>query len=268
MRNQFLLPMMAVAILVVGCSDPKINSSSEEAFKASIEKVRQSLDDQKRQEFDSALQQVAFSNLNIEAMLMGTASKESIARDMQASLNGKSADDVIAVASAIRAEREAKEREQALGEIKELADKQAASEAASVALKSFQVIRSRFSMKDSGFLGKQPVIELDVKNGTPQAVSRAYFEGTIASPGRAVPWHKDEFNYSIPGGLEPGEAASWSLSPNIFSGWATSKAPADTVFTVVVTRLDGADGKTLYSSRDFTPQDAERLTQLRDKFAK
>ncbi len=39
-------------------------------------------------------------------------------------------------------------------------------------------------------------------------------------------------------------------------------APADAVFTVEVQKLDGADGKTLFSSSDFTDYDAERLAKL------
>ena len=27
------------------------------------------------------------------------------------------------------------------------------------------------------------------------------------SPGRSVPWLKEDFNYTIPGGLEPGEGS-------------------------------------------------------------
>lgn len=259
--------VVSVSLLLSACGDPRIDGSSEEAYKASIEKVRGALDDKEKEEFDSALKQVAFSKLDLKAIFSGSATPDSIGKDVLTSLNGKTANDVIADAKKIQEEREAKEREQALGEIKELEQKRAASASAADQLKKFEVIRSRFSQKSNGYFGKQPVIDLTVKNGTSSAISRAYFEGTLASPGRAVPWHKDEFNYEISGGLEPGESAKWSLAPNMFSDWGKVDAPADAVFTVVVTQLDGADGKPVYSSREYSAQDAERLAELTKKYA-
>lgn len=115
---------------------------------------------------------------------------------------------------------------------------------------------------------EQPIIELTVKNDTNQSISRAYFEGTIASPNRSVPWHKDSFNYSISGGLEPGEKASWSLAPNMFSKWGSIDAPTDAVFTVTVTQLDGADNQPIYSVKDFTEYDQKRLKKLKERYLK
>jgi hypothetical protein len=105
-----------------------------------------------------------------------------------------------------------------------------------------------------------------VRNGTDKAVARAYFEGTIASPDRSVPWHKDTFNYSISGGLEPGEQATWNLAPNMFSDWGKIDAPSDAVFTVTVERLDGADGEPIYSTTEFGEYERERLEQLKKEY--
>ncbi len=86
--------------------------------------------------------------------------------------------------------------------------------------------------------------------------------GTLASPGRSVPWLKEDFNYSIPGGLEPGELADWTLVPNSFGAWGTVKAPKDAILTVEVVRLDGPNGKTLFDSK-FDESKVERLTALK-----
>ena len=133
-------------------------------------------------------------------------------------------------------------------------------------LKKFEVLRSRFTQEEQKYRGKQPIIEVTVKNGTSTPVSRAYFEGTIASPGRSVPWHTDTFNYSISGGLEQGEEQSWRLAPNMFSDWGKVDAPADAVFTVTVQRIDGADSQPLYSVTDFTERDEKRLSELKLKY--
>ena len=37
-------------------------------------------------------------------------------------------------------------------------------------------------------------------------------------------------------------------------------------FTVTVTRLDGADGETMYSSDGFRQRDANRLADLKNKY--
>lgn len=44
-----------IVLMLAGCSDPKIDATSEETMKASIEKVRASLSEEKRGEFDEAL---------------------------------------------------------------------------------------------------------------------------------------------------------------------------------------------------------------------
>ncbi len=154
-----------------------------------------------------------------------------------------------------------------MNEIKELEVKRQETLKAKEELKKFKVLRSRFYKRDQEYSSyDQPIIDLTVVNSTDKAVSRAYFEGTIASPDRSVPWHKDTFNYQISGGLEPGEEASWSLAPNMFSDWGKVKAPSDAIFTVTVEQLDGADGKPLYSTMNFTEYDKKRLAELKKKY--
>lgn len=253
--------------LVAGCSEPTIDTSSDDAMKVSSQKVRESLPESKRAEFDEALQILAFSQIDMKDLFAeGAIGAGGLEGKMRSALDGKTADQVIAEAARIKAERKVREREQALAEIKELEKKRQAAEHAREELEKFQVLRSRFYMKEREFMGKQPIIELSVRNGTNSPVSRAYFEGTIASPDRSVPWHQDTFNYSISGGLEPGEEATWNLAPNMFSGWGKVDVPADAVFTVTVEKLDGPNGEMLYSVRDFGEREMERLAELKSKY--
>jgi hypothetical protein len=257
----------SLASIMVGCSEPTIDVSSDEAMKSSSQKVRESLPESKRADFDEALQILLFSQIDMKAIFTeGAAGVGNLEGKMRSTLDGKTADEVIAEANKIKAERQARERAQALAEIQELEERRRLSIKALEELKKFEVLRSRFYMRERDFGGMQPIIELTVKNGTNSPVSRAYFEGTIASPGRSVPWHKDAFNYSISGGLEPGEEASWNLAPNMFSGWGKVDAPADAIFTVTVEKLDGPDGQTLYSVQDFGEREAKRLAELKSKY--
>lgn len=220
-----ILGLALIVVLIAGCSDPKIDASSDESMKASVQKVRESLPESKRGDFDEAMKVLAFSKIDMKDLFtQGATGVGNLEGKVKESLSGKTGEQVIAEAARIQAERKERERQQALEEIRELETKRAKSESARDELKKFQVIRSRFYLRKQEFMGKQPIIELTVKNGTEQAVSRAYFEGTIASPDRSVPWHKDTFNYSISGGLEPGEEATWNLAPNMFSDWGKVRA--------------------------------------------
>jgi len=267
LKNIKLIWLAFILTSLAGCNDPKIDASSNDSMKASVQKVRESLPEPKRKEFDEAMQILAFSQIDVKDLFtQGAAGLGNIEGKVKDSINGKTGEQVIAEAERIRAERKEREHQQALEEIRELETKRTKSESAREELKKFQVIRSRFYMQEREFMGKQPIIELTVKNGTGKAVSRAYFEGTIASAGRSIPWHKDTFNYSISGGLESGEEAAWGLAPNMFSDWGKVDAPADAVFTVTVEQLDGADEQPIYSIREFTEHDSERLKELKKKY--
>ena len=299
--------VLLLIIILTGCDkivpEPTIDTTSDESMKKSSQVVRESLPENEREEFDEALQLLVFSQIDLKDLfvedVLGSGNLES---KIKGSLHGKTALQVISKAARIRIEREARERQQALDEIKELEQKEArerqqaldeikeleqkeaserqqaldeikeleqkeaSEEDAREQLKKFKVVRSRFYLEDQPYSGKQPIIEITVKNGTDVAVSRAYFEGTLASPNRSVPWHKDSFNYSISGGLEPGEKQSWHLAPNMFSDWGKVDAPADAIFTVTVENIDGPDGKALYSTRGFTERDKDRLAELKEKY--
>ena len=208
------------------------------------------------------MSQIDFADLMAE----GQTESGLLEQRMRDSIHGKTASEVISEADTLREERRARQEKQAVAEIQELVEKRRNAEAARDDLGNFEVLRSRFYLRDRQLSGNEPIIELTVRNGTEHAISRAYFEGTIASPDRSVPWHQDSFNYSIPGGLEPGEEAEWSLAPNMFSGWGSVDAPADAIFTVTVERLDGPDGEPVASTQGFTERDAKRLEELRQQY--
>lgn len=261
-----LLPLF-LAIALAGCGEPKLDGSSEQTMKASMEKVSSSLSGDSKAKFDEAIKVVLFSGINLRDIATGKQTADSVTSNAFKELDGKTADQVIARADAIIAERQAREREQGLKEIQELTAVMEKAEANKAELSKFVVQRSRFQLRDKQYSSyKEPIIELTVSNGTAHPVSRAYFKGTIASPGRSVPWLVEEFNYTIAGGIEPGEVAEWALAPNMFSDWGKVQAPDDAVFTVEVTRLDGADQKPLYDARGLTEQQQNRLAELRKRY--
>ncbi len=275
MRKPKLL-LLAV-LLVVGCTDsspPTIDTSSEESMQESIANVRQSLPESDRAAFDAALLQLKIGHFDFEELITlgtsGDTGKAALENRFNATLEDKTGAEVLAAAEALqvesekrRLEQEAQRREQNLAEIDELESRLAAGTLALVELEKFEVVRSRFFQEEEQFFGTRSVIELTVRNGTNQPVSRAYFEGIVASPERAVPWITETFNYQIAGGLESGEEASWRLSPNSFSDWGTVDVPDDAILTVTAFRLDGADGEPVFNARSLSDRELQRLDTLR-----
>lgn len=257
----------ASAAILAGCGEPKLDGSSEQAMKQSVEKVSSKLEPGKQAEFKEALQVVAFSQMNLGALMNGEQTPEGVAGKMYSELDGKTANEVIAKAAAIKAERAAREKEQALKEIAELESLATKAEEAKAQLATFEVSRSRFYMREKEYsYRKEPIIEMTVRNGTQHPISRAYFKGTISSPGRSIPWLVEDFNYTIAGGLEPGEAQEWGLAPNMFSDWGKVNAPEDALFTVEVVRLDGPDGKALFDASGLTDNQLARLEKLKAQY--
>ena len=129
-------------------------------------------------------------------------------------------------------------------------------------LAAFKVESARLE-QGRGFIGLETTIILSVLNGTAHTVKRAFFSSEAVSDGREVPWIQEEFNHSIPGGLAPGERATWRLQPNMFSGsWNSVRVPRDARFVVQVTKLVGPDDLPLWGGAQFTPGDQRVLDSL------
>ena len=257
----------SLVLFSLGCSEPTIDATSDETAKASMERIHTSLSEEEKKKFQEALPVILFQDLeSLENLFSAAQDADSFKADALKKLHGKTAEEVIADAERIVAERREKEREQALQEIKELEEKKQKAEAAKAYLGKFEVLKSRFYKRTRSFGTAEPIIELRVRNGTEHAISRAYFSGTLATPGRAVPWLREDFNYQVPGGVEPGETADWSLAPNMFSEWGSVEQRDDMVLTVEVMKLDGPDGETLYDS-NFSEEDDKRLQALKEKYS-
>lgn len=262
-----LFAVAVPALLIAGCGEPKLDGSSEVALKKSVQEISQKLPADKKSQFESDLKLIALSGMDVPAIMRGEKKTSDLTTGLLSSLDGKTVDEVSSAATAIRIAREVKEKEQAIIEIEELKKKKVDSELAKNELRKFTVSKSRFYLQEEKYSPRpKPIIEVTVKNGISAAISRAYFKGTIASPGRSIPWLVEDFNYEISGGLEPGEEQSWTLAPNMFSDWGKVNAPADAVFTVEVVRLDGSDKKAMFGSSLFTEENQKRLDLLTTKY--
>lgn len=261
MRACFLV--VASCLMVGACGGPTLDGSSEDSLEQSAEAIRVWLPEERRAQFDTALTVISLDGVDFGSVF-ATGNVDGLAQDARSRLDGLGADDVFHLSDSIQAARLAEQLRQARQEIQELEARRDSARLAESYLSGFTVDRARAYAEESMFMSNI-VVELNVTNGLDQPVSRAYFRGRLQSPGRSVPWMQETFNYSIPGGLEPGESGQWRLSPNAFSGsWRqVEEAPADAVFTAEVYRLDGPGGDPLMGGVTWDDDDQERLDALR-----
>ena len=261
MRLHLLSGLVLAVLLATGCTK-KFDASSEESQRSSSQSMRESLPEDQREKFDRSLMIVMLNGLSLLEMgdvetLKGRVHK----------LDGKTAQEIMAEADAIVAEKDARERAQALQEIDELEKKKAKAASDAQELKKFEVTRSRFFQENEEYsIRPKPIMEISVRNGTPYPVARVFAVGTIATPGRSIPWIRKDFNFSVAGGVEPGETHDAVLSPNMFSEWGEVSAPADAIFTVEIVELEGPGEVKVLSSESFSEYDSERLIELKKKF--
>lgn len=95
-------------LVFAGCSKPTINTSSDEKMKSSFEKVKTSLPEDQRSEFEEAFGIVAFSQFDLSDILsVGQMETGATAMTMMEAFDGKTGEEIIALAAAIKAERKA-----------------------------------------------------------------------------------------------------------------------------------------------------------------
>ena len=104
------ITLISVALLfLTGCSKPTVDTSSGEAMKSSMEKVKASLPEDQRDDFEEAVGIVAFSGFDLsdlyQASQLDTGATE---RKMKEALDGKTGEEIISLAIEIKAENEAK----------------------------------------------------------------------------------------------------------------------------------------------------------------
>lgn len=68
--------LVVLTIVLLACAAPKIDTSSDEAMKRSIERVRQSLPEAKRAEFDNAVRHLALADVEEEGRCRGACEAE------------------------------------------------------------------------------------------------------------------------------------------------------------------------------------------------
>ena len=255
------------ALVLVGCSDPKVDTSSMPAAVVSIEKVRESLPTYKRDEFDTALKIIAMSSFNgIDLFNPQRMNAAEIAESANAYMHGLTGDEIIERADEMLRQRRAREREQALRTLNRLEAKQDSAQRAQEHLAQISIDNARYYISTSPYGALEPVLELTVTNSSDHAVAELMLHGVLKSPNREVAWVDETFYYVISGGLAPGESATWSLAPNRFGPWGNDQIPRNAALTLTLLGVNNSEGEPLWDAPALTDNEAERLEELRAEY--
>ncbi len=96
---------LLMALSLLGCGQPTIDASSEEAFQSSAARVREALPSEQRGRFDEALHLLVFSRIGDESILAeGGAAVDALDEEARAAVHGRTGTQLIAEADRVRAE--------------------------------------------------------------------------------------------------------------------------------------------------------------------
>jgi hypothetical protein len=90
----------------------------------------------------------------------------------------------------------------------------------------------------------EPRISFTVINKSPITISKVYLTGVLKARGREVPFAAQDFSFSIPGGLQPGERRHFDLEATSYGDWSnvTKHECRNAVFLLTLNAVDDARG--------------------------
>jgi len=93
----------------------------------------------------------------------------------------------------------------------------------------------------------EPRISFTVVNKSPVTISKVYLTGVLKGRGRAVPLAAQDFDFSIPGGLQPGERKHFDLEATAHGDWSnvTKRESRNAVFLLTLNAVNDARGERL-----------------------
>ncbi len=101
-----VVSLIFAALLLTACGDPKLDGASDETMKKSVQEIMAKLPDDKKEEFKKTLTGIYM--LAALASMGGDQSQDEVRATMSAKLDGKTADDIFAMAKEIKEKMEKK----------------------------------------------------------------------------------------------------------------------------------------------------------------
>lgn len=263
MKRLYITAFAVCLFLIAACSqgmDTPIKASTEKEFEKSMKGLSKGLSQEEKNTLLGAMGYLAIKDESIFSLLT-PVNPDSFNEKVLSTWDGKTPNQIIKEANKERLTIKKKEVENVRAEIHELKLKKVMYDANAQELDNIIISNPRFYHRKEIF-SNQPIIEFDIENRSNTPLSRIYCHGIVSTPGRSVPWISEDFNYSISGGLEPGEKLHLSLAPNMFSEWGDKDAASrtDTVLSIELINFEGPEGDKIVPS--FSEYEEKRLGSL------
>jgi hypothetical protein len=249
MRNPNILTVAFIGLLLFGCA-PKIDTSSDDKMKTSIEAIKDKLSFAEKKKFTDALMMIASSEINLSNVFNGDEALKKI----KSKLEGKTYQDILNEANKIVKEK-----------TEELEFEKGLSKEAEKELQKIEVKESLLYTltTDNGFFSRpQRVLKLTVKNNLNVALSSISFNIKSFQKGRSVPFLNDDFSYDIAGGINSGETLTWELNADMFADEQWTKDIPNGYIVVKATDAKNSSNESVVKNT-WTDEKEEELKKLK-----
>jgi hypothetical protein len=226
--------------LLAGCIfDPVFDASSWDAYQRSSAAIRARLDNNDLRRLDIALKYLVIEStprIELDGPLLSNVAVRgdlvnptAVLARLAPRINGRSAAALIQDLS-IKLDAEILQTEARLQTVENVSG-------------TIEISSPSYYWKKSGYL-EQPVIEFTVRNNGKSAISRIYYRFALTSPGRSIPWAKQDFVQTFKGGLEPREKQQITMQPRT-AEWSDPqlKVLPSAELKVAVVNFDDATGE-------------------------
>lgn len=248
-----LSAIFAIGVITYGIvhfNKPRIDISSDEKMEESVQKLKDSLNDDQKEKFEQAVSFIAFDGLTFNDIM----STDVTIKNIKKKFKNKSYDDIIYDAKQIVKRR-----------IADLNKERESSSSARKSLEAIDVQRTTITTDNSGIIPRR-ILYIMVKNNTGTTLSTIAFNIKTFAPGRDVPYLNDDFKYEIPGGIQAGETLEWQLEPNTFMNDEWNRDVPNGIIQMKAIACIDASGNSLY--QDTWTAEKDKLMQSLKEFMK
>ena len=248
-----LSAIFAIGVITFGIvhfNKPRIDISSDEKMEESVQKLKDSLNDDQKEKFKQAVSFIAFDGLTFNDIM----STDVTIKNIKKKFKNKSYDDIIYDAKQIVKRR-----------IADLNKERESSSSARKSLEAIDVQRTTITTDNSGIIPRR-ILYIMVKNNTGTTLSTIAFNIKTFAPGRDVPYLNDDFKYEIPGGIQAGETLEWQLEPHTFMNDEWNRDVPNGIIQMKAIACIDASGNPLY--QDTWTAEKDKLMQSLKEFMK
>ena len=241
MMRSFNRSIIVAVLACAGCSGGTFDTDSASSFGKSVGEAQNRLPQNERSAFAEGL------------TVLHSRSTHRSQEDAREDVSRNSVEEIVSVGVRSLLEKHHDELQSLQWQLTRLQEQDAKASA-------FKVSKALLEFGSGTFGRADRMVSLRVHNGLQASVSRVFVKVKAESSGRAVPWIRDVFNFSIAGGIEPGEKYEGSFRMNMFSGWSSVPSDRDDiVLSVEAYKVLDHEGETIF---DIPPGEEYQERQL------